>query len=114
MGLTLPWVRAGRTEAMIRSTLALAKHPNVSVKLSSAPTYSSEGYPWPDMNVHIRRVFDAFGPQRCHWGTDITNAFAKATYRQRITHFTEALDFMSEADRDWVMGRSILAKLKWA
>ena len=114
MGLTLPAVKAGRTAIMLDHTLSLAKYPNVSVKLSSAPTYSAETYPYRDMNVPIRRMFDAFGPQRCYWGTDMTNSLAKATYRQRITHFTEALDFLSEDDKDWVMGRGILTRLKWA
>lgn len=44
----------------------------------------------------------------------MTNGFAKATYRLRITHFTEELDFLSEDDKDWVIGRAILASLKWA
>ena len=48
------------------------------------------------MTAHIRRLFDAFGPRRCYWGTDLTNSFTKATYRQRITHFTETLDFLSD------------------
>jgi hypothetical protein len=66
------------------------------------------------MTVHLKRLFDAYGPQRCHWGTDITNSLAKASYGQRITHFTEELSFLSESDKDWVMGRAILARLKWA
>ena len=64
--------------------------------------------------MHLRRVYDAFGPQRCHWGTDYTNAIARATWRQRITHITEELDFLSESDKDWIMGRSIMQRLKWA
>ena len=114
MGLSVATVKAGRTASAIEHTLSLAKYPNVSVKLSSAPTYSSEDYPYRDMNVHIRRMFDAYGPRRCYWGTDVTNSLAKATYRQRITHFTEALGFLSEEDKDWVMGRAILARLNWA
>jgi len=98
----------------IDDVVALAKYPNVSVKLSSAPTYSFDPYPWRDMAEHIKRCFDAYGPQRCYWGTDLTNAFAKSTYRQRITHFTEELPFLSEDDKDWVMGRAILARLGWA
>jgi hypothetical protein len=39
------------------------------------------------------------------------NGFDKATYRQRITHFTEELPFLSEADKDLIMGRAILARL---
>ena len=94
--------------------VALAKYPNVSVKVSSAPTYSLEGYPWRDMTEHIKRCFDAYGPRRCYWGTDITNAFGKSTYRQRITHFTQELKFLSEEDKEWVMGRAIRERLGWA
>ena len=94
--------------------VALAKYPNVSIKLSSSPTYSLEPYPWRDMTDAIKRCFDAYGPQRCYWGTDITNAFDKSTYRQRITHFTEELPFLSEQDKDWVMGKAILKRLNWA
>ncbi len=43
----------------------------------------------------------------------MTNGFGKATYRQRITHFTEELSFLSEQDKDWVMGKSILERLRW-
>jgi hypothetical protein len=46
-------------------------------------------------------------------GTDLTNSYAKASYRQRISHFTEELSFLSESDKDWVMGRAIVQRLKW-
>jgi hypothetical protein len=81
--------------------------------LSSAPTYSQESYPFRDMKEPLHRCFDAFGPQRCYWGTDMTNSFAKASYRQRITHFTEELDFLSDDDKEWIMGRAILERLNW-
>jgi hypothetical protein len=31
-----------------------------------------------------------------------------------VTQFTEQLDFLSEEDKDWIMGRAILARLGWA
>jgi L-fuconolactonase len=71
------------------------------------------GVPFRDMTDHIHRLFEVFGRERCHWGTDVTNSFAKASYRERVTHFTETLDFLSEDDKDWVMGRSILRRLRW-
>ena len=114
LSLSVQAVREGRFDGPISHTLSLAKYPNVSVKLSSAPTYSLERYPFRDMTPHIKRLFEAYGPRRCYWGSDITNAFDKATYRQRITHFTETLDFLTEEDKDWVMGRGILARLKWS
>ena len=92
---------------------ALAKYPNVSVKLSASPGISREPYPFRDVTVHLKRVFDAYGPQRSYWGTDLTNSYAKASYRQRVTHFTEELSFLSESDKDWVMGRAIMQRLNW-
>ena len=73
-----------------------------------------EPYPFKDFTPHIKRVFEAYGPQRCYWGSDMTVAFDKATYRQRIAHFIEELPFLSESDKDWVMGKAILQRLKWA
>ncbi len=114
MNLSVDIAKAGKTAEAIAATVALAKYPNVSCKMSSAPTYSLEGYPFADMKPHLKRVFDAFGPQRCYWGTDMTNSFAKATYKQRIAQFTETLDFLSEQDKDWVMGRAIEQRLGWS
>jgi predicted TIM-barrel fold metal-dependent hydrolase len=114
MALSADIGKAGKVAEAIARTVAHAKYPNVSIKLSAAPAASLEPYPFRDMKVHLKRCFDAFGPRRCYWGTDMTNSFAKATYRQRITHFTEELDFLSEEDKDWVMGRAILARLGWA
>ena len=114
MGVLSAVAHAGRTGEAIEHTLSLAKFPNVSVKLSSAPLMSRQSYPFADMTPHIQALFDAYGPRRCYWGTDITNSFAKATWRQRVTHFTETLTFMSEDDKDWVMGRGLIERLKWA
>jgi predicted TIM-barrel fold metal-dependent hydrolase len=114
LGVTGDTVNEGKLTEGVKETAALAKYPNVSVKLSTTPFYSSESYPFRDMTVHIRRLFDAFGPRRCYWGTDLTNSFHKATYRQRITHFTETLDFLSNEDKGWIMGRAILARLNWS
>jgi predicted TIM-barrel fold metal-dependent hydrolase len=114
MGLSIAIAQANKRAEAIDASVSLAKYPNVSIKLSSAPTYSAEAYPYRDMLPHIKRCVDSFGPQRCFWGTDMTNSFAKATLRQRITHFTEELPFLFEDDKDWVMGRAILTRLNWA
>jgi predicted TIM-barrel fold metal-dependent hydrolase len=114
MGLSGEMVKAGKRSEMVEQTIKLAMFPNTSVKLSGSPAYSSEVYPFRDMTPFIRRCFDAYGPQRCYWGTDMTNSLAKATYRQSISHFTEELNFLSEDDKAWVMGRALLARLNWA
>ena len=63
--------RLGRdAEAFIHldELVALAKLPNIAVKLSGAPSYSSQSYPWRNIHDAIKRQFDAFGPTRCFWG----------------------------------------------
>jgi predicted TIM-barrel fold metal-dependent hydrolase len=113
MGVSSEAVKNNKVAETIDQAVALAKYPNVSVKLSASPLFSKEAYPFRDVTPHIRRLFDAYGPQRCHWGTDVTNSYAKTNYRQRITHFTEELSFLSEDDKDWIMGRSIVERLRW-
>jgi predicted TIM-barrel fold metal-dependent hydrolase len=91
--------------------LASAKRPNVAVKASALPRYSSELYPYPRLHPYLRRVFDAFGPRRLFWGTDLTGI--PCSYRQAITLFTEELPWLGAADLDWVMGRGICDWLGW-
>ena len=114
MGIGGATAQDDRVAEAIDQTASLAKFPNVSVKLSAAPNYSRELYPFRDFTPHIKRLFELYGPQRCYWGTDMTNGFDSATYKQRITHFTEELPFLTESDKDWVMGRAILQRLNWA
>lgn len=114
MGVNLALAKKKALSDAIDQVVALAKYPNVSVKLSNLPNASLEPYPFKDLTPHIKRVFDAYGPQRCHWGTDVTNGMARVGWKQRLTHVSETLDFLSETDKDWVLGRSIMQRLKWA
>ena len=114
MGISSEAMRGGIMKETVEEAAGLAKYPNMSGKLSSAVLFSKEAYPWRDVTPYIHRLYDAYGPRRCHWGTDVTNSWDKADYKSRVTHFTETLDFFSEEDKDWIMGRSILEKLRWA
>ncbi len=91
--------------------LAVAKYPNVGLKLSGAPSYSSEPYPYRNIQKYIRQMFDAFGPQRCFWGTDITRM--PCSYRQCVTMFTEELPWLQGRDKDLVMGQAVCDWLGW-
>jgi len=115
MGVNTAIAKEGRMTQAIGEAVALAKYPNVSIKMSNLVNASLEPYPFRDLTPHLQRVFEAYGPRRCHWGTDLTNTqFTKVSWAQRITHFTRELPFLSESDKDWVLGRSILERLKWA
>lgn len=97
--------------ADLDDVLALAKYPNVAAKASALPCYSSEPYPFRPLHKHIRRVYDAFGARRMLWGTDYSRL--PKPYVDAIRLVTEALDFLSETDREWIMGRAAAEWLRW-
>jgi predicted TIM-barrel fold metal-dependent hydrolase len=107
-------VRNAKDEAAfgdLPNLLALAKYPNVTAKASALPRASSEAYPYPKLHPYLRQVFDAFGPKRMFWGTDLTGI--PCTYRQAIAMFTEELPWLRGDDLEWVMGRGICDWLRW-
>ena len=93
--------------------LALAGYPNLSVKVSALPCYSSEPYPFRNLHEPLKRVIDGFGVRRSFWGSDYSRMASRCTYRQAVTMFTEELDFLSGEDLEWVMGRGISQCLGW-
>jgi L-fuconolactonase len=101
----------GEAFADLDALLALAKRPNVAVKASALPAYTSDTYPYRSIHPHIRRVYDAFGPQRMFWGTDLTRL--KCSYRQAITMFTEELPWLGAEDKEWIMGWGLCEWLGW-
>ncbi len=91
--------------------LAIAKRPNVAAKVSALPCYSTAKYPYKELHGHIRRVYDAFGPQRMFWGTDLSRS--PIPYRQHVTMFTEEIPWLTASDKDWIMGRAVCEWLGW-
>lgn len=91
--------------------LALAKYPNVAVKATGAPGYSSEAYPFPAMHAYLKMIYDAFGPSRMFWGTDITKM--RCSWRQCVAMFTEELTWLGERDKRLIMGEAICAWWSW-
>lgn len=97
--------------ANLSELTALAKYPNVAVKATGAPSYSSHAYPYTNIHTYLHQLYDAFGPERLFWGTDITRM--PCSWRQCVTLFTEALPFLSESDKELIMGRAVCNWLDW-
>ena len=97
--------------ADLKDTLALAKYANVAIKMSGAPSYSSQPYPYRNIHGYLRQIFEAFGPERSFWGTDITRM--PCSYRQCVTMFTEELPWLKGRDLERVMGGAIVDWLGW-
>ncbi len=91
--------------------LALAKYPNVAVKATGQAGYCEDAYPFRSLHDKLHAVFDAFGPQRMFWGTDITRM--SCTWRQCVTLFTEELPWLAGRDLELVMGRAVCDWIGW-
>jgi predicted TIM-barrel fold metal-dependent hydrolase len=97
--------------ANLPEMLALARYPNVAIKATGAPSYSSEPYPYRNIHPYLRQIYDAFGPERMFWGTDITRM--PCSWRQCVTMFTEELPWLTERDKELIMGRALCTWLDW-
>jgi len=89
----------------IADLTALAKFPNVAVKTTTLPFYSTEPYPHPKLHPYIRRLYDAYGPKRLFWGSDLTRM--PCSYRLCVTLFMEELRWLTGEDLEWMMGRGV-------
>jgi len=106
--------RGGQDDAAfsnIDQVCALAKFPNVALKATGAAGESSQPYPFTNIHKHLRQLYDAYGPQRYFWGTDITRM--PVSWKQCVTLFTEELPWLRGNDLELVMGRGVCQFLGW-
>ncbi len=107
-------VRSAQDDAAFETLdhlLPLANLPNVAIKATGAPGYSSHPYPFRNIHDGLHRIFDAYGPKRFFWGTDITRM--PCSYRQCVTMFTEELPWLHGQDLEQVMGRGVANWIGW-
>ena len=97
--------------AQFDKLVAIAKRPNVAAKASALPCYSTDEYPYRSLHGYIRRAYDAFGPKRLFWGTDLSRS--PIPYRQHVTMFTEELPWLTSEDKEWIMGRGVCEWIGW-
>jgi len=109
-------VPAGKTWepwADLPAVLDLAKRPNVVIKVSGACTLSKVGYPYSDIWDPLARVFDAWGLDRCLWGTDWTRAHAVLSYEQGVKPFVET-DRLTADEKAMLMGGACAKAYNWS
>lgn len=90
----------------------LARHDNVAVKATCLPRYSRESFPFPSMHERVHRMVDAFSPRRIFWGSDLSGL--PCSYDEVKRLFVDEMDFLSDDDLDWIMGRGIHEWLGWS
>jgi predicted TIM-barrel fold metal-dependent hydrolase len=100
-----PWVD-------LPKVLDLARRQNVVIKVSGACTLSREPYPFDDIWDPLTRVFDAWGFDRCLWGTDWTRAFAVVNHEQGVTPVLKT-SRLSDSERAMLMGGACAKAYRW-
>jgi predicted TIM-barrel fold metal-dependent hydrolase len=99
--------------ADLDNVLSLAELDNVAIKISGAGTLSHQPFPYPDIWEPLGRVFNAFGFDRCLWGTDWTRAVRLLTYEQGVEAF-RVTDQLSDSERSALMGGTLTKIYNWS
>jgi L-fuconolactonase len=111
------------------AVLALARYPNVNLKLTGLPALSTAGEPYRDVQPHIIRILDSYGAERCMWASDIcfcqgqigwANRFPKLvgpypgkhTYSQSLATIRCA-SWLDENQKSRLLGGTARTLLKW-
>jgi L-fuconolactonase len=82
------------------------------IKVSGACTLSREPFPFDDIWDPLARVFDAWGLDRCLWGTDWTRAYAVVNYAQAVTAF-QVRGRLSQSEGAMLMGGACAKAYRW-
>ena len=115
VGLAQPFVPPAPPEpfADLANVVSLAELDNVAIKISGACTLSHEPFPYPDIWEPLGQVFNAFGFDRCLWGTDWTRAVRLLTFEQGVEAF-RVTDQLSDSERSALMGGSLMKIYNWS
>ena len=115
VGLVQPFEPPAPPEpfADLANVISLAEFDNVAIKISGACTLSHQPFPYPDIWEPLGMVFDAFGFDRCMWGTDWTRAVKMLTYEQGVEAF-RVTDQISDSERSALMGETLAKIYNWS
>jgi len=95
--------------AELEKLIALKRFPKLFVKVSHTWSLSKQQYPWTDSQGHVKRLYDAFGPQRLMWATDwpIVENTAGAGYEKALSVVRDEMKFLNAEDKSWMLSKTI-------
>ena len=99
-----PDVAAGQWTGWLQDLKAMAQLDNVRCKLSGLTTEADEGTRGTDnIRRYLRAALDAFGPDRCMFGSDWPNASLHISYSGWVSLVLDSLSDLGARARDRVM-----------
>src|SRR5437764_15495542 len=63
-------------------------------------------YPYPEAQELIRQMRNLFGASRLVWGSDMPNVERFCTYRQCVDYVRKHCTFLSDAEKELILGRN--------
>jgi predicted TIM-barrel fold metal-dependent hydrolase len=96
-------------DAEVAQLTRLARFPNVWVKVSELSVLSpSKTHPYTDTFSLVKRVYEAFGPDRLLWGTGFPGATraqaGRPTLDQELALVRREIPFFSDEERNKILG----------
>ncbi len=98
--------------ADLPKVLALAQRPNAVIKVSGVCAMSSQPFPHDDIWDNLMRVFDAWGLDRCLWGSDWTRTYPLFPYLNGVVPF-RLTQRLSASDKAKLMGETCASVYGW-
>ncbi|HWB85723.1 MAG TPA: amidohydrolase family protein [Bryobacteraceae bacterium] len=93
--------------AELEKLIALKRYPNVFVKISHTWSISRQQYPWLDAQEYVKRLYDAYGPQRLMFGTDWPISERNTTYARAVSVVRNDMKFLNDDDKSWIMSKTV-------
>ena len=105
--LAKPDIKAHRTDGWREPFETAARYPNMFCKLSGMIT-EADWSRWrsADLKPYVQIALEAFGPDRCMFGTDWPVCTLAGSYEQAKRSLEEALGPISEAERADIFGNT--------
>jgi predicted TIM-barrel fold metal-dependent hydrolase len=94
-------------DADVDNLCRLARHKHTHVKVSAFYALGQKKAPYTDLAPMIRRLVEAYTPRRLMWATDCPYQVQNGhTYRDSIELVRSRLEFLSDEDRQWLLGKT--------
>jgi predicted TIM-barrel fold metal-dependent hydrolase len=93
--------------AELEKLIALKRYPNLFVKISHTWSISKQPYPWLDAQEFVKRLHQAFGPERLMWATDWPIVEGHSTYEKALSVVRDEMKFLNADDKQWILSKTI-------
>lgn len=88
----------------LKNLTRLARHKHTSVKVSAFYALGEKKPPHRELIPMIKRLYDAFGPQRLMWASDCPYQIQGVNnYKDSISLIRDRIEWLTPEDRQWLL-----------